>query len=386
MKTILSTIAAIMLLTACPRAAAQLYVLDDNFDDSTEVYAIKYIPENDTEMAGEEVMKLPMGETVTVTRQLKGATTYGCISIDGKEYAVHSGHLLFSDENPEGTEDTFGNTRERTNHSRTGRFFATMIPYWLIALLFMAAMAFTFVGMKSARARRMAIVVVPAAILLASVIEISAVWVMGNSAFWWCSPQRYGFWGSLWRVIPFVAIVAFQLYSIVLYKQLLTEDDPDRELSLKPMAISLGICLPATIITTIVLTLAKVPDTVLEALSVAVFLVSLGVGVWMSTKRNIAALGRTAGIAFTVFAAVYIIGSIVAIYGLIVVIFKLILQILLVLGAIAGVCFVMGQNGGSASSSNEPPRLYYDKSGNAHYSSYDAQDANKKIDQRRAGD
>ena len=384
MRNFFRTLAVVLSLAGFVPAGAQIYVLDDNFVDSTKVYTIKYNPEKDTEMAGEEVMKLPMGETVTVTRKLKGSNTYACISIDGKEYTVHSSYLLFSDDNPDGIEDTFGNTRERTNHTAMGRFFATMIPYWLIALLFLAAMAYTFVGMKSGRARRVAIVVVPAAILLASVIEISAVWVMGNSAFWWCSPDRYGFWGALWRVIPFVAIVAFQLYSIVLYKQLLTEDDPDRELSLKPMAISLGICLPATVLTAIVLTLAKVPDTVLELLSVAVFLVSLGVGLWMSARRNIAALGRAAGIAFTAFAAVYIIGSIVAIYGLIVVIFQLILQILVVLAAIAGVCFVMGQNSGSGSS--QPPRLYYDKSGNAHNSSWDAKEADKKIDQRRAND
>lgn len=382
MRNFFRTLAVVLSLAGFVPAGAQIYVLDDNFVDSTKVYTIKYNPEKDTEMAGEEVMKLPMGETVTVTRKLKGSNTYACISIDGKEYTVHSSYLLFSDDNPEGTEDTFGNTRERTNHTAMGRFFATMIPYWLIALLFLAAMAYTFIGMKSRRARRVAIVVVPAAILLASVIEICAVWVMGDSAFWWCFGDS--FWGTLLRLLPFLAIVAFQLYSIVLYKQLLTEDDPDRELSLKPMAISLGICLPATVIAAVVLALAKVPDVMFDVLTSAVFLVSLGVGLWMSAKRNMAALGRTAGIAFTAFAAVYIIGSIIAIYGLLVVIFQLILQVLMVLAAIAGVCFVMGQNSGGGSS--QPSRMYYDKAGNAHNSGWDAKEANKKIDQRRAGD
>ncbi len=96
-------------------AYAQLYVIDDNFADSVSVYQIEQSSDKQSETFGVEAFKLPMGETVKVERLLKGQTAYGLIKIDGKEYGISSGKLLFSDENPEGTEDIFGNTCDRVN-------------------------------------------------------------------------------------------------------------------------------------------------------------------------------------------------------------------------------------------------------------------------------
>ncbi len=332
-------------------ASAQIYVTDDNFADSVSVYKIELSSDKQSEMFGDEAFKLPMGETVKVERLLKGQTAYGLIKINGKEYGISSGELLFSDENPEGTEDIFGDTRDRVNHSMMGKFFATMTPYWIIAILFIAAMALMWLGFKNDIIKRLALSVVPCCILAGSLLECWAYWVLGISAFWWCDPDKHGFFGALFRVIPVIAIVGFQLYSIKLYMRLLT-DDEDNGLSVKPLLLSIGLCVPITL--AVVFSCAGffgVRDTPLTIIAIVTFLLSLGIGLYISTKKNLKELGKTKGTMFTLFGIAWAIGAIVAVIGLIMVIFKLILQILVVVAAFFGLAFAMGSRGSNGGGS-----------------------------------
>lgn len=325
---------------------AQKYVIDYNFGDSVDVFKIKMLDDGKTETLDEAVMKLPMGEEVEVIRLLKGQTGYGAIEIDGKEYGVHQRYLLFSEDNAEVVEDVFEDTREQIQHSWAGKFFATFTPYAIIAILFIAAIAFMFLGFKSGVIAKLCLYVVPACVLVASLIEVWAYSVLGTDAFWWCSMDRYGFWGSLIRAIPYVLFVAFQLYSIKIYEKLLLAGDSEKKLSIKPMAISLAICIPLALVVVFALASMGVKGVVLDILTVVSFLGSLVVGVLISLKKNIKVLGKAAGMAFTVFGIVYILGSIVAIIGLIIVIFEIILQILIICAALFGVGFAMSQGGG----------------------------------------
>ncbi len=307
MKKILQLLlCGIFTLALSVPTVAQKYVVDDIFADSISVYNITFSKDGNYELLDKEAFKLPMGETVAVERLLKGQTAYGLITVNGKEYGVNSGYLLFSDENPEGTEDIFGDTRSRTNHTWQGKFFASFTPYAIIAILFLAAMAFMFFGMKIYTIRRYALFVVPGCILLASLLEIWAYWVLGNDAFWWCDKDKYGFFGSLFWAIPFMLFVAYQLYSFKFYQQLLLGKDPETKLSIKPMAVSLIICVPVAIAFAVILALCDIRGTFVDILTVIVFLVSLAAGVWLSMKKNIKLLGKSAGLAFTIFGITYI--------------------------------------------------------------------------------
>lgn len=335
-------------VTAIMPTVAQKYIVDDNFADSMSVYNIIICEGDTTETLEAEVFKLPMGEVVEVTRLLKGHDGYGAIEIEGKEYGVEKHYLLFSEDNTEGVEDIFKNTREAVQHSWTGKFFASFTPYAIVAILFIVAIGFMFIGFKSSATRRLALYVVPGCVLFASLIEIWAYITLGTDAFWWCSMDRYGFFGSLFRAIPFVAFVAFQLYSIKLYERLLLGENSDQKLSIKPMAISLAICIPVAIILIFGLTSLGLKGAVRDIVVVVAFLGSLFAGILISYRKNAKALGATAGLAFTVFGIVYIIGSIIAIIGLAIVIFEIILQILTILVAMFALSFAMksGGNGG----------------------------------------
>ena len=327
---------------------AQKYIIDDNFGDSVNIFKITLSdPQSDEETLGEPAFKMAMGEEVEVTRLLKGKKNYGAIKIDGQEYGVKSRYLLFSEENPEGTEDIFGNTRERTNHSWAGKFFATFTPYAIIALLFILAIVFMLWGFKNIAVRARALYVVPGCMIIASLLEVWAYITLGTDAFWWCSMDNYGFWGSLIRAIPFVLFVAYQLYSIKLYERLLLGKDSSVKLSIKPLAISLAICIPLMLIAVFALTSMGLKSALRDILTILTFLVSLGIGVLISFRKNVKVLGKVAGTAFTVFGIAYIIGSIVAVIGAVIMIFEIIVQILVICAAFAGLAFAMSHSGGS---------------------------------------
>lgn len=323
----------IFAVITCVQMRAQNYVIDNLFGDAENVYTIAH-DENDTvEYPGELAFQLYPGDTVTVTRLLRG-NSYRAIRVkgDNHEYTINC-HLLFCENNPAGTVDKWGSEKwNKGLHIR--KFFATFTPYGIISILFILAMAFLFLGLKINSFRKSALYIIPACMLIASILEIWAYYVMGNDVFWWCSKSRYGFFGALFRAIPFVVFVAFQLYSIKGYERLLLGKDSDKKLSIKPMAISLAICLPLTAVVIIVMTLLESKGMLRDILSITTFLLSLGIGIAMSFKKNINLLGRTAGISFTLFGTIYIIASIISAIGLLIVFVQIVLQILLICAAI----------------------------------------------------
>lgn len=316
-------------------APAQRYVLDYHLSDSVSVYKI-ITAESGSEVCGVEAFKLPLGETVTVERTLSGSESYGLVRIGGVPYAISDSQLLFSDDNKEGTTDIFGDTRSRVQHTWVGKWFASYTPYLLISLLFVVAMVFAFGGLGNYAMRRLAIVIVPVCILIASLFEIWAYSTLGKDAFWWCDKETYGFWISLLRVIPFVVFVVFQIYSIKLYEILLFGFDSGKKISIKPMAIGLVICIPVVFLLAFLMPSFGIRGRVHDIISVAGLLGCALGGILWSLVKNVRTLGVANGIIFTAFSVVYVVGSLIAVWGLLMALIQMILQILLVLALVCG--------------------------------------------------
>lgn len=379
MKNCLRTLISLLCLCIASSAFAQFYVIDDNFADSAQVFEIKLSKDGKKQRLGDKAFMLPMGETVKVVRLLDDEKNIGVVNIDGKEYVMRSKMLLFSDANPAGVDDIFHDTRSRTNHSALGKFFATMTPYWAITILFVIAMLFTFLGIIYDSFANFAVKLVPVCILAASMLEIWAFSVMKTDAFWWCSPDRFGFFGALFRVIPFLLFVCFQLYCIKPYMELLTDDEKNN-LSVKPMILSFGLSIPVTVVVSLIcsgLFGMKTPWT--EIVTTLAFIISIVIGVMISAKRNFEELGKRQGLIFTIFGIIWAIGSIIAILGVIIVIFQLIIQMLMVAAIACGVSIAM--KGGAQSS----PRTMglRDDEGHIHTNSVDRDAANKRIQERK---
>ncbi len=326
-------------------ANAQRYVVDLLFaNDSVPVYTIEESKQYDAENEGTKAFAIQNGEEITITRVLKGNESIGVIVKDGKEYAVRGAYLVLSENNPEGTIDLFPNLRVKGKHTTIEHFFTTMTPYWIIAVFFLSAIAFAFLGRIEAF-RKMALLGMPVCILLASLLEIWAYVSIGSSVFWWCDYDKYGFWSSALRAIPYVAFCAFQIFSIKLYEQVLFGKDSDNEISIKPMAISMGACIPLTLIA--VFAGAVWWRSANEVVASVVFLLSLGAGTFITLRRNIQTLGKLSGVLLTAFIGVYIVGTIIATVGIIALLLRLILQMIVFLGCIAAVIFLAGSAGGS---------------------------------------
>lgn len=224
--------------------------------------------------------------------------------------------------------------------SMAGRFYGTTSALWMMLLVMGTAIvvAFLYLQTKSAVLRPIFLAVVPSAILVFSMIEIYGYIKFGGDIFWWCEYDRYGFFGSLWRVFPFGAMVAAQVYSIKLYERalFLDNDDPnddERKISLKPAAWSLALCIPVLIVAILAMAGLGLENTIwMDLAGVGGFLATLGIGLFISFKRNVKVFGPVSGFWVTIFSIVYIIGCIISAIAMITLIFQIIFQILVVVG------------------------------------------------------
>lgn len=382
----------LLLTMASLRAAAQIYVTDDILTDSINVYEFQLSKDGKSETYSNLAFKLPMGDTVVVERLLAGSKFYGVVTFDGKKYCIGKNALVFSDENPEGVEDIFGNTRSLTRHTATGKFFASSTPYLLIAICFLIAMVFLILGAKKYALRKAALIAVPACILLGSALEIWAYSVLGSDSFWWCDPKTYGFFGALLRLLPFVAIVFFQVLSIKYYMALIADDD-DNDLSVKPLLISIAVSVPLAVVAAIVgAGVFDLKKPWIDILTLGTFLLSLLIGLTMATRRNISELGKMRGILFTIFGIVWSIATIVSLIGVVIVIFRLIVQAIILGGAFWLLLFGSkgsSKSGSSSSSSSfvtpkKDPIVFRDDVGRSYNNAWDRDQANKRMRENKS--
>ena len=237
-------------------------------------------------------------------------------------------------------------------------FFTSLGPCWAIIGLLVISFAICLAGMRLGvrSVREAGLVVVPLCLLAVAAIEIYWYRLMGAGAFWWCDYDSYGFFGTLLRVIPFLIVVAMQLFSIKLYEQLLCWDGPvDSEIHAKPAVICILVSFPTLIVYVLVTQLGfHWKGETAEMVGVGIFLLIILVGIIRTFMLNIQEFGALRGSLISAFILVYVVSCIVAVAALIFVIVRILLVVLAALFALA----VLGGTGGRT--------LYRDKYGNLY--------------------
>lgn len=237
-------------------------------------------------------------------------------------------------------------------------FFTSLGPCWAIIGLLVIAFAICLAGMRSGvrSVREAGLVVVPLCLLAVAAIEIYWYRLMGAGAFWWCDYDSYGFFGTLLRVLPFLIVVAMQLFSIKLYEQLLCWDgSADGEIHAKPAVIGILVSFPTLIVYVLVTQLGfHWKGETAEMVGVGIFLLIILVGIIRTFMLNIQEFGALRGSLISAFILVYVVSCIVAVAALIFVIVRILLVVLAALFALA----VLGGTGGRT--------LYRDKYGNLY--------------------
>lgn len=326
----------LLLVLASININAQRYAVDPLFSDSAEMYvAVK---------AGTAWKRSNDIRPVMIA---KGTLVDSCgnsdsqasliVSYKGKAYCMHKDNLKFSEENAAEVATPFS-AKHAKRHSSFGYFFASTTPIYIVCILFAVSFVLCWIARKTEALRIVALIVITFSILAVTTLELAGYYFLGGDVFWFCDYDRYGFFGSLWRVIPFILVVAYQIMSIFQFESCLFPDDPafnGKEMSVKPAFISIAACIPVTIGFLIINQLVlKLDSKVNDIITIAIFLITLLSGVLYTLKLNIQRLGIGLGILLTLFTLFYIIGCLVALGGLIVVLVQLIIQVLMVVGAI----------------------------------------------------
>lgn len=366
MKCLLSLI---LLIASSPTAFGQLYDIDAVLADSVQLCHILKGADG-REALGSAAIKIPSGETVRVEHLLEGFSGWGVIVVGGERYAVADGDLVFSDKNPEGVEDIFGDTRSNIRHTAVGKFFYTLTPYMMIAALLLVSIVLMYRSYRTERGMQRALVIVTVAMLLASLLEITAFVLLRTDALWWCDPKRYSFFGAFFRVLPFAVFSVFQLFSIKLYMWMVT-DDSENELSVKPVLFSVIASVPVALAVTVVCAVCGFKSSVpLALVTLGAFFATLSVGFVKAGRRNVRELGLKKGVAFTLFAIVWSIGAAIVVVGTVFALLKVFVQIVIV-SSIIGV--LTGRN---AKFVPRPPKpKYYDSQGRSYSSELDRNQA-----------
>ncbi len=326
----------LLLVLASININAQRYVIDPLFSDSAEMYVAVKADTVWKIKAGVNTVMIAKGEAVDSCGVADSRASV-IVSYMGKAYYINKDNLKFSDENTAEVANTFGAKHEK-RHSSFGYFFASTTPMYIVCILFAVSFVLCRIARKTEALRIVALIVVTFSILAVTTLELAGYYFLGGDVFWFCDYDRYGFFGSLWRVIPFILVVAYQIMSIFQFEACLFPEDPTfngKEMSIKPAFISIAICIPVTIGFIIINELVlKLDSKVSDIITIAIFLITLLSGVLYTLKLNIQRLGIGLGILLTLFTLFYIIGCLVALGGLIVVLVQLIIQVLMVVGAI----------------------------------------------------
>lgn len=316
-------------------AMAQKYDVDPLFADSVKCDAVVLKDtawHADFDKAG---IVLRSGDTVD-SCGVSAAMHYVVFNRDGRMYRISKSELRFSDENPDGMVNPLSDELQR-RHSAAGHFFATMTPSWIVVGLLLLVVAMYFLARSFSESRQFrlfALTLIPAAMLGVVILELAAYYFLGSNAFWWCDYDRYGFFGSLLRVIPFGAVVALQVFSIKLYEGMLFADEPeysDKHISVWPAMLGIGGCIPVMLIYYIVaFGICGWKGHTSETVGLILFLVTLVSGVALTIYRNIKMMGKRKGSLISAFTLVYIVGCVVAGFAVLIVLFRLIIQVIMV--------------------------------------------------------
>ena len=322
-------------LLSCLSISAQKFELDPLWGDSIECMVASKTDSLWKISEPIQSVKFPKGMEIESCGKANGY--YVAFKKDGASYMAYMGDLKFSADNSEGTVNPLSEDTVK-KHSALGHFYATYTPAVLVLILMGMILATFFVARKSSPAVPLALKVIPVCMLLISIIEVVGYKVLGGDMFWWCDNDRYGFFGSLFRVIPFGAVVALQFYTFKMFETLIFSDVPAEKkgkLSLKPAMVSLAACLPVLIAYAMIVQLwLGWQGMISDAIMFILFLGTLVSGIAISVKKNAEALGAGKGLIVTIFSVIYLVGLLIAAWGVIIVLLKIILQVLMVIAGI----------------------------------------------------
>ena len=259
-------------------------------------------------------------------------------------------------------------------------FFGTLTPYLLVVALIVGSVMLSFFHFGNEAIERLFIIVIPVSLATATTLELLALYSVGNNAIWWCDPDRYGFWGGFFRLIPLILILACQVWSLFGYEAFLSKtellSEKDVTISLKPTFIAMLLALPLAIAVAYVLQWQLHVSKIYQEIGfIGTLVIVLVIGLGLAVKKNIERFGTTFGIVITGFTVFYVLGIVAVIWLLIVGIIQMIFQEVFILGI--SVLFLFKSGILDDMTKMYKPTVFYDKHGGKHINGADADAYNR---------
>ncbi len=341
MKYVFRIVILAIILICGKTVSAQRYVADPFKRDSVAVMNLTA-----DKGVGTEAFRIAKGDTVNVLAQVEGFTDYGVLTSGGREYAVHVRDFRIVD--ADGAEDPW-ETMDVKWRTPEGRYYSTLTPYLIILGLVVCALLAGLVGRRVRLVRRVALIFIPLLIIAACYLEVCAYLALGTDMFWWCDKDRFGFWGSMLRVLPFTLVVVGQLASYPVYTRLMTRDsDEDAPTgALLPMGISFLAAIPVVAIVLLVCALFHMGKPMQNIVGTCIFVAIVGFGSLTSITLNVKLLGFFKGIWLSLFGAIYIVGAMIAVLGFGIALWHLLIQVIVTVVPWAFLLFAAAHAGDS---------------------------------------
>lgn len=344
---------ALLLFSFADRVSAQYtFVVDALTKDSTALYPYGTPGTDNWVDLGDKVGSLKNGTEVLVAptdtvvyytkfQSLKKGMfskehkTYTgkvvAVTHQGARYYVDARDLMLS---PSDTSRQDFINKETNYHTFWGRFYSSFVPYIAILLLLLAATVFAMLINGSDGPRLIPTILVPVFMLLAVGLELLGVVKMGGDMLWWIDSDVIKKGKVIFRLVLFALAVVMQILSMRLYKNGIVGyvSDPGQKVLVKrPM---IGALVGVLLLGASAFVAIFVPKQASLCLGIGAALLGVAVlvGVVSTAVVNSKALGKGAGIAFTLFVVIYGIGLISTIILLIIGFVNVFMEMLITFG------------------------------------------------------
>lgn len=337
MKNITKILMLVLLLfSVADRASAQYtFKVDALTKDTTALYA--YVASDGRVDLGDPVGSLKNGTEVTIAqadtvlvranfKSLRTKTfsnekkTYSgdvaAVTYNGIKYYVDAKDLVLSSSDKTGKD--FIN-KENSYHTVLGRFYSTLFPFILIFLLLLAATVFALLIKGKNGPRLIPTILVPAFLLSAIALEMIGVIKMGSDILWWLDTDVIRKVIVILRLMLFAVAVIMQIFSMRLYKNGIVGymHDPEKKVLVKRPMIGALVGVILLGVSVIVAMIVPRQANLILTIGAILLVVAVVVAIVSTAVVNSKALGKGAGIAFTLFVVIYGIGLISALVLLI---------------------------------------------------------------------
>ncbi len=288
-----------------------------------------------------------IAESDTIMKKICGTNIWTSYTIDrcalvtykGEQYLMSVEDLVLGPNNAPETRD-FINAK-RNNHNAIGHFYGSMRPYSMIFVLLLIATVFAFFTGGKNGPRMIPVFVVPILLTIVIAMEVVGIFTYGKEMLWWLDTGRYGLGMGILRFVIFGIALIMQVFSMKLYKRGLAGEDGDLEVRRFFWAPIIALAIPAAVAAiTGFIGIYKdwhITVALIVGLIVMVFMII------QSTRDNMDEIGNIAGLVFSIFAFVYVIGLIVTVVLFIMGFIKAFLEMIIMICAIGLAMFIMGK-------------------------------------------